>query len=301
MAQDDKLADDTRFAQDDMMADGGTQPGAGATDAADETSSGMNEEVTVKTLQEPAASRDSSRAPSRVIWTPRFLVIFALTLSLGLSAESLLTQGWVSHYYAGQWVLMGHVAVIFACFIAILVVTRSWWLRVGSIFGCTWAIFTGINLVISFYMLDPGSPIPAYLNAIISCALLGAYICLSTEHTPLTAWDSWFFRVALIIGTSGVLFSYFIRPPVVRSVGIIESAAAAFGVIFCVLVWWLRPSCWKTQPGPTFLFGFMPVMTLLLSIPSLGRGATNLYLSQVALLAVILGTMRILQSELKRR
>ncbi len=296
-----RFAQDDKCAQDGTMADGVTQPGIGATEAADETTNRLDEEDTAKTPQQPATTADGSTTPSTVIWTPRFMVIFALTLTMGLSAESLLTQGWTSHYYAGQWVLMGHVAAIFACFIAIMIVTRSWWLRVGTIFGCTWAIFTGINLVVSFYQLDPGSPIPAYLNAIISCALLGAYICLSTEHTPLTAWDSWFFRFALIIGTGGVLFSYFIKPPVVRSVSIIESSAAAAAVIFCVLVWWLRPSCWKTQPGPTFLFGVMPAFILLLSITSLGRGATNLYLSQVALLCVILATMRILQGELKRR
>jgi len=293
--------DDKRFAQDDTMADGVSQPGTGATEAVDETTNRVDEEDTAKTPQQAATSADGSTTPSTVIWTPRFMVIFALTLAMGLSAESVLTQGWTSHYYAGQWVLMGHVAAIFACFIAIMIVTRSWWLRVGTIFGCTWAIFTGINLVVSFYQLDPGSPIPAYLNAIISCALLGAYICLSTERTPFTAWDSWFFRFALIIGAGGVLLSYFIKPPVERSVSIIESAAAAIAVVFCVFVWWLRPSCWKAQPGPTFLFGVMPAFILLLSLPSLGRGATNLYLSQVALLAVILGSMRILQSELKRR
>src|SRR6266704_1455303 len=290
-----------RSAQDDKMADGGTQPGIGATEAADETTNRVDEEDTAKTAQQPTTTEDGSTTPSTVIWTPRFMVIFALTLAMGLSAESVLTQGWTSHYYAGQWVLMGHVAVIFACFIAIMIVTRSWWLRVGTIFGCTWAIFTGINLVVSFYQLDPGSPIPAYLNAIISCALLRAYICLSAENTPFTAWDSWFFRFALIIGAGGVLLSYFIKPPVERSVSIIESAAAAIAVVFCVFVWWLRPSCWKAQPGPTFLFGVMPAFILLLSIPSLGRGATNLYLSQVSLLAVILGSMRILQGELKRR
>jgi hypothetical protein len=290
-----------RFAQDDKLADGVTQSGTGATKAPVETNRRVDEGNIAKTQQQMVTSTDGSTIPTKVIWTPRFIVIFALTLSMGLSAESLLTQGWTSHYYAGQWVIMGHVAAIFACFIAIMMVTRSWWLRVGSLFGCTWAIFTAINLVLSFYKLDPASPIPAYLNAIISCALFGAYICLSTERTPFTAWDIWFFRFALIIGTGGVLFSYFVKAPIERSVSIIESSAAASAVIFCVLVWWLRPSCWKTQPGPTFLFGVMPAFILLLSATTLGRGATNLYLSQVALLAVLLATMRTLQSELRRR
>src|SRR6266704_2273662 len=106
-----------RCAQDDTMADDGTQPGTGATEAADETTNRVDEEDTAKTAQQPTTTEDGSTTPSTVIWTPRFMVIFALTLAMGLSAESVLTQGWTSHYYAGQWVLMGHVAVIFACFI----------------------------------------------------------------------------------------------------------------------------------------------------------------------------------------
>ncbi len=283
------------------MADGVTQPGTGATEASNVTTNRLDEQDIDKTQQQLTTTADSSTIPPTVIWTPRFLVVFALTLTMGLSAESLLTQGWASHYYAGQWVLLAHVTLIFACFIAIILTTRSWWIRVGSIFGCTWAIFTSINLVVSFYKLDPASPVPAYLNAIICCALLGAYICLSIEHTQLTAWDTWFFRFALIIGICGVLLAYFTKPAVVRSLSIIESAAAAIGLVFCVLVWWLRPSCWKTQPGPTFLFGLTPGIILLLSIPSLGRGTTNLFLSQVALLSLLLATLRILQSEHKRK
>ncbi|MFL5652980.1 MAG: hypothetical protein ACJ8CB_02200 [Ktedonobacteraceae bacterium] len=283
------------------MADGITQPGTGATEASDELINKLEEEDTEKTQQQLVTTADVSTIPSTVIWTPRFLVVFALTLTIGLSAESLLTQGWTSHYYPGPWVLIAHVTLIFACFIAIILATHSWWMRIGSIFGCTWAIFTSINFIISFYKLDPSSPIPAYLNAIICCALLGAYICLSVEYIPLTGWDTWFFRLTLIIGVCGVLLAYFIKPTVVRSVSVIESAAAALGLVFCVLVWWLRPSCWKTQPGPTFLFGVTPAILLLLSAPGLGRGATNLFLSQVALLSLLLAVMRILQGELRRK
>ena len=34
-----------------------------------------------------------------IIWTPRFIVIFALLLVVGLGGASLLTQGWLNSYY----------------------------------------------------------------------------------------------------------------------------------------------------------------------------------------------------------
>src|SRR5207244_12771574 len=95
--------DDKRSAQDDTMEDGVSQPDIGATEAADETISRLDEEDTAKTPQQAATSADGSTTPSTVIWTPRFMVIFALALTMGLSAESVLTQGWTSNYCAGQW------------------------------------------------------------------------------------------------------------------------------------------------------------------------------------------------------
>src|SRR5205085_1133939 len=88
--------DDKRFTQDDKMEDCVAQRGIDATEAADETTSRLDEEDKAKTPQQAATSADGLTTPSRVIWTPRFMVIFALTLAMGLSAESALTQGWTS-------------------------------------------------------------------------------------------------------------------------------------------------------------------------------------------------------------
>ena len=46
-----------------------------------------------------------------IIWTPRFIIIFALTLVLGLSIESLLTQGWFDGYYSGLWIFQVEVLI----------------------------------------------------------------------------------------------------------------------------------------------------------------------------------------------
>src|SRR5260221_10758856 len=40
-----------------------------------------------------------------------------------------------------------------------------------------------------------------------------------------------------------------------RSLKALENSIATIALILCILVWWLRPTSWKTQPGPTLLFG----------------------------------------------
>src|SRR5437868_2375521 len=51
---------------------------------------------------------------STIIWTPRFIVIFALTLAVGLSLASLTTQGWDNHYYQPEWILLGNTVILLA-------------------------------------------------------------------------------------------------------------------------------------------------------------------------------------------
>ena len=38
--------------------------------------------------------KGTQAASSIIIWTPRFIILFGLTLVFGLSLESILTQGW---------------------------------------------------------------------------------------------------------------------------------------------------------------------------------------------------------------
>src|SRR5258708_20804503 len=93
------------------------------------------------------------------------MVIFALTLVIGLSVESLLTQGWFDDYYVGQWIFQAYVIVICLCWLALAAVARSGWVRMGSIFGCIWALFMTVNIVISALYIDPGSLVSARVNA----------------------------------------------------------------------------------------------------------------------------------------
>ena len=62
---------------------------------------------------------------ARVIWTPRFIVLFAVTLALGLSLESLLTQAWAIRWFTGTWVFLGHSALVIAGWIILLMTSRS--------------------------------------------------------------------------------------------------------------------------------------------------------------------------------
>jgi hypothetical protein len=249
-------------------------------------------------IQQSNTTATLEPASAKVIWTPRFIVIFALILAVGLSAESLLTRGEVNHYYAPAWVLFGHVGLIVGCLIAVVAVTHSWWLRVGSIFGMIWAVFISINLVLTFYTLDFASPILAYVNAGVAGGLLGMYMCFAVDGMPWGRWDMWFFRLAPVVVVATFVLAYVLEG---RSLSSADSAASAVMLVLCVLVWWVRSWCWRMQPGPTFLLGLMPALLLVLSLPGVGVGETNLFLSKIALFALLLGVIRILQGELRKR
>jgi len=287
------------------MADSIVQPGTNDANKQEDSSELGKEHIALdQKVELPGLApvlTPAMSTPSMVIWTPRFIVLFTLMLAAGLTIDSMFVQGWANHLIVAAWVLLGHVVVATGCLLGIIVVTRSRWIRLGSIFGCAWAIFTGINLLWTPTMLGPTSPIPAYMNAAISSALLGSYICFSLEQTPLSRWDGWFFSIALLVSLCVLFLSYVLMPIDSRSLAAVGSGIAATCLILNMLVWWLRPSCWKTQPGATFLLGVMPAIFLLLAIPSVGRGQTNFYLSQVAYLAFLLGVVRVLQGEMRKK
>jgi hypothetical protein len=286
------------------MADSTIRPGIDD-ETSGETSTAIRdpkEAVREARAQKAAATPVMPGAPlqtSTVIWTPRFIVLFALTVVVGLSAESLFTTGWLNGYYPGGWVLLGHVALILGCWITVVLVTRSWWARIGALFGCIWALFITINLIVNLHAVDPSPPILAHLNAAMSSALLGAYICLSIEHTPHRSWDTWFFIFAPILASCAVPLMYFLTPAYDRSLSSIESDVAAVAMFLCIFVWWIRPSCWRAQPCPTLLFGISPAIVLLLSIPNIATNEANFFLGQVSLLCLLLGAIRTLQCELR--
>jgi hypothetical protein len=154
----------------------------------------QNSVITASPAPDPAAST----AP--IIWTPNFIVIFALLLAIGLSMGSVLTQGWLNKYYPAEVILLIYTALIFIRWCLVILRARSSWIRIGAIFSAIWTIFSGLNFVISLIAIDPHAPIIAHLNVTTNSALLAAYICLSTARMPSNRWDSRFFTVAPIVG-----------------------------------------------------------------------------------------------------
>lgn len=275
------------------MTESVVQPGSDASREPGETIT--SREQAAQAIQEATPST----LPSTIIWTPCFMVIFGLILVLGLSVESLLTQGWRDGYFPGGVVLVAHIALVCSCWIAAVALAGSWWVRIGGIFGCIWALFMSINLVVNLYPIDQASPVLVHLNSAIFLALLGSYICFSLDHTPFQRWDACFFGLAFLVGSGTIVLTYLLTPAENRSLSTVESAVQAIALYLSIFVWWLRPSCWKTRPGLTFLFGIVPVILLLLSIPDLTTPGTNFFLTQVAFLCLFLAGVRILQGEIR--
>jgi hypothetical protein len=250
-----------------------------------------------------------------VIWTPRFIMLFALTLVLGLSLDSLFTQAWWIHWITGEWVFLGHIALISLCLLALLIVTHSRWLRYGALFGLIWAFFMSINVVVQSIPFSPKIPILAQVNVVTCLAFLGCYIFLSIDRLPISRWDAWLLGLTPIIGAALLVPLFFLWSN--RSSIGLENSVATVAMLLSVLVWWVRPSCWKTAPGPTFLFGVAPVILLLIHVTDGGTNAdnfflahavlnlpanvpnvqANFFLSGVTLLSLLLGVMRLVKYE----
>ncbi len=255
---------------------------------------------------EEVATRGQEDAPlvsqqSTIIWTPPFIIIFALTLTAGLSLASLMTQGWDNRLFQPGWILLGNTAILGAIWVAITIRTRSLWGRIGSSFTCLWVIFTAINFSAGLLNVDAGLSAIAYLNAATNTALLISYIVFSTNGVSFRLWDRWFFRVAPIVGGCIALTGFFFPPPLIGPVPSLASTTAAAALYLAIAAWWLRPSCWRTQAGPAFFLGAAPAILLMLSIPHTFNGSSNFFFLQVSLLSSILGAMRLLQGEMRQR
>ncbi len=271
-------------------------------------------DASLQNAQESIASDtiQDTTSSAKIIWTPAFLLIFTLTLVLGLSAESLFTQGWYTSLFGGTWIILTQVILATLGWLGLGSVTRSRWIRVGSIFGGLGSAFMLLNIFLNLQGLNPNAPLQSYLNVATCIALLGAYIGLSIKNTFLSAWDSWLFFLVPILGAVGVMLTYYLTSQ--ANILTIENALAAAALIASCLFWWLRPSCWKKQPGPTFLFGLVPVILLALAPinmslhnffllqvtwPSISvlSNVNNFFFAQVVQLCLLLGCMRMIQNE----
>jgi hypothetical protein len=235
-----------------------------------------------------------------VIWTPRFIVSFALALVLSLSLTSILVEIWnnTGHGYSANHVRLVYTAATLACWTVILVYARSPWVKVGAIFCVAWTFLKAGEAIFYILGFEERSIIFLHLNAATSSALLGAYICLAITRTPLTRWDGWLFRLAplLVIGITATIYMW--RPEHVLNWFTLERALNSALLCLSLVIWWLRPSCWKVQLGPAFMLGTIPLIQFVLNATYDTTSPTMQYFfSLIMLLAMLFGGLRILQSE----
>ncbi len=232
-----------------------------------------------------------------IIWTPTFIALFALTLVVGLSMTTILIQGWLNGHYSDETVLLAYMALLFCAWVAVLIKAGSAWVRVGALLGCLWSLFSAGNLWL--LAIDPQATSVVQINIAANSALLGTFICLSLAHTPFHLWDTWFFRLLPLLAVVILGASYLYSFKEVDAWYKAESTAVTLLLYLCSAVWLLRPSCWRSQPGPAFLFGIAPLILLLFVMPdSIGREQI-FFFQQIFLLCILLGTLRILQRELR--
>jgi hypothetical protein len=257
---------------------------------------------------------DEEEEREKIIWTPAFLLGFALLLVLGVSAESLFSVSWLSRFlFVNAWVILIHVLLITTVWLILGFVSRSRWIHIGCIFGGIWSAFMVFNVFINAQGMNPGSSIQSYINVATCVALLGAYTGLSIEGTLRTRWDSLLLYLSPLIGAIGVAITYFLTPQ--ASILTVENAIAVAALIVSCALWWLRPSCWKTQPGPTFLFGMVPAIILAMAAYNTSMhnlfllqttyarefgtvaNSNNFFFAQLILLCLLLGCIRITKGE----
>lgn len=244
---------------------------------------------------------DTNRSLHPVIWTPRFIIVFALILTVGLSVNGVMSQDWANGGGLEFWYMVIPALIILSGWIVAFVKARSRWVRTGSIFGCIWAIFTALSWVPGYIHAYRTFEIQTSTNMLIACSLLGLSLCLSMNRTPLRRWDTWLFRLTIpvLILISIVPFAHDLAAA--PSIGILANDTAFSAILLSLLIWWLRPSCWKSQPGPTLIFGLIPAILLFLELPAIATRMNTIFFLETIDLCMFLGILRLIQGEVRWR
>ncbi len=235
-----------------------------------------------------------------IIWTPAFITLFALVLAVCLSVTTVLIQGWLNGHYSDKAVLLIYMPLLFCLWLAVLIKAHSIWVRGGAVFACLWSLFLAGNFWLAMLAVDSQAVSVVQTNIAANSALLGAFLCFSLAYTPFRLWDTWFFRLLPVLPVIVLGTSYLLHFKEVDVLLRVESLSIKLLLYLCCAVWLLRPSCWRSQPGPAFLFGLAPLTLLLFVLPNVVGGEQVFFFQQIFLLCILLGAMRILQGELQR-
>jgi hypothetical protein len=244
-----------------------------------------------------AATAPLSNQPEPIIWTPPFIITFALLTIAGLSIAALVAHIWAnSGIFSPQRVYMIYAAILFLLWATIILRAHNAWIRLGGAFACIWALVTGIQFWFSAHGIDMQATLMIQVRMTASCALLGSFICLSCGRSPLRRWDTFLLWLLPLILCAYLAVSYLKAPASTRLL-FTEGKIVALTTYLSVAIWWLRPSCWKTQAGPAFIFGVATILLYYLTKSGQINIENNVFLQQIFFLCLFLGALRILQRE----
>ncbi|GCE24769.1 hypothetical protein KDA_02530 [Dictyobacter alpinus] len=243
-------------------------------------------------------SAQSDTRSTSLIWTPPFLLFFAALLGLGLGIASLVTHIWLnSGIYSVEQIGMAYSVILMAAWLVVLLYARSWWTRGGAIFGCVWALCMLGQFWLSRHGSSAQDAIIIQMRATANSVLLASVLCLSIARIRLKLWDAILLWSLLLVFCAYLAYSYLKVPAHESSLLFIEGKIISLALYLSVAVWWLRPSCWRDQPGPTFLFGLAPIILFFLIRSGSLNTEQNVFFLQVFFLCLLLGAIRILQGE----
>jgi hypothetical protein len=254
---------------------------------------------------QPEARQESlSTAGSQpaIIWTPRFILFFSLLLILSLSLTSILAELWRNTGYPTDRVVLAYTVPVLICWIALLVRTRSGWIRAGAIFCLIWTLLKACNAIFGMLNIDTRSPALLHLNAATGSALLATYVCLALPHMPISHWDRWLLRLLPLVGAGLMVWLYAQSGQRTWSWYAVERVVYSTLLYVSLFLWWLRPSCWKAQPGLTLLLGAIPLIQAILYATRDTAPPTTLYFfSLIIPLTMLLAGIRLFQGEAAAR
>jgi hypothetical protein len=258
-----------------------------------------NEETIENSASSASLPEEGAVVAPLIIWTPGFIIRFVLVLIVGLSVAGLLTEGWVNGYYPSEWSEIVYTILAFTCWFALFLSASSLWVRLGAGLSIIWTAFMGIHFCITLLIpREQTYTIIAHVVAATNIALVGSYVCLSIAYILFKRWDTWFFRLVPIATVIGIALAYHFAPPQLQhTLRGLENSTAEIALALSLCIWWLRPSCWKTQPGPTFLLGMIPLLQLFFSMSYTYTGGEPVFFTLVVLLLSTLAAMRIMQRE----
>jgi len=246
----------------------------------------------------PTTQPETRENTQPVIWTPVFTVIFGLIVVLGLAGASMITQGWTNAYYPlGLVLILYHIPVLIG-WVILFRLTQSFWLKCSALLGVLWVVLSCCYYWGTYNGLDQISTLTLHLQATTGIVFAGIYLCLSLASLSESRWDVWFFRlvpVFLLLVLGITLYSRLYLGTLLGNTEVVMSNEVGY---FSLIVLWLRPACWKAQPGPTFLFGLFPLVAVISTmLAATSDTAQRFFFIQVAFIAMFLAIMHLIRQE----